>query len=97
MRVLRDSLIEFKLLGVGALDIPVDEWVEGQPSGLKYRVGVTNVLIRASIPSLPYLGYSDTCSFNIQVLDKEAPVIVCQDITVPVGASCDYLFDAGSH
>ncbi|MEL7426454.1 MAG: HYR domain-containing protein, partial [Bacteroidota bacterium] len=85
-----DSLIEFRLLGAGAMNTPLEEWLPGQPSGLKYNVGLTEVLIRASVPSLPMLGFSDTCSFFIRVNDKEAPAIVCQDITVPVGSMCEY-------
>ncbi len=96
-----DSLIEFKLLGAGAMDTALDEWLAGQPSGLKYNVGLTEVLIRASVPALPDLGFSDTCSFFIRVNDKEAPAILCQDITVPVGSMCEYVLtpdrlDAGT-
>jgi subtilisin-like proprotein convertase family protein len=96
-----DSLIEFKLLGDGAMDTALDTWIAGQPSGLMYNVGLTEVLIRTSVPSLPMLGYSDTCSFFIRVNDKEVPAILCQDITVPVGSNCEYVLtpdrlDAGS-
>ncbi len=96
-----DSLIEFKLEGVGAMDVPLDTWIEGQPSGLMYNVGLTKVSIRASIPSIPELGYSEYCTFYIEVLDKEDPEILCQDITVPVGADCEFILtpdrlDAGT-
>jgi hypothetical protein len=96
-----DSLIEFQLIGAGAEGFDTGVWYEGQPSGLMYNVGLTEVLIRASIPSLPGLGYSDNCSFFVQVFDKEDPEILCQDISVPVGANCEYVLtpdriDAGT-
>ena len=97
----QDSLIEYRLEGAGAYGIPSDTWLPGQPSGLMYELGVTKVSMRASIPSQPTLGYSDVCVFHIEILDKEDPEILCQDITVGVGADCDYLLvperlDAGT-
>lgn len=97
----QDSLIEYRLEGAGAYGIPSDTWLPGQPSGLMYQVGLTRVSMRASIPSQPTLGYSDTCIFHIEILDKEDPEILCQDITVGVGADCDYILvperlDAGT-
>lgn len=84
------SLIEFRFSGAGAAGFMNGVWYAGQPSGLMYNVGVTQVQIRASVPNLPGLGYSGTCTFHIEVVDKENPVIVCRDITVPVGANCEY-------
>gem|GEM_PF-745728 len=96
-----DSLIEYRLEGAGAHEIPSNTWLPGQPSGLAYRVGLTKVSMRASIPSQPGLGYSDICIFHVEILDKEGPEILCQDITVGVGADCDYVLiperlDAGT-
>lgn len=95
------SLIEFSFSGAGVVGFTNDVWYAGQPSGLMYNVGVTQVRIRASIPDLPGLGYSETCIFYIEVFDKEDPKVICRDITVPVGASCEYTLlperiDAGS-
>ncbi|WP_284283904.1 DUF7507 domain-containing protein [Portibacter lacus] len=37
-----------------------------------------------------------TCSFDITVLDKEAPIAVCRNVTAIVGADCDAIVDAAS-
>ena len=73
----------------------------GEPQQLSFLLGDTRVEMRASIPSAPLLGYSDTCSFVVRILDKEAPQALCRDLTVSVGASCTYeltpdQLDAGS-
>ena len=85
-----DSLIQFMLAGAGAEGILNDIWVVGQPTGLEYIVGTTKVSMRASIPSLPDVGFSDTCMFWIVVIDKEYPVAVCKDIFVMVDGDCEY-------
>jgi len=85
------SLIQFRFSGAGVAGFTNGVWYPGQPSGRMYQVGITQVQIRASIPGLPALGYSDTCTFHVQVFDKERPAIVCRDITVPVGANCEYI------
>ncbi|MBK8830470.1 MAG: HYR domain-containing protein, partial [Saprospiraceae bacterium] len=85
-----DSLIQYMLTGQGAFGIPNDVWITGQPTGLEYIVGTTKVSMRASIPSLPDIGFSDTCMFWIVVIDKEYPVAVCQDIFVMVDGDCMY-------
>lgn len=85
-----DSLIEFKLLGVGVMDYVVDEWLFGQFSGLMYNVGLMEVLICISVFFLLMLGYFDICFFFICVNDKEILVIFCCDIIVLVGSFCEY-------
>ena len=85
-----DSLIQYMLIGQGAEGIPTDVWLTGQPTGLEYIVGTTQVLMRASIPSLPGVGFSDTCVFWIIVQDKEYPVAVCEDIFVMVDDNCEF-------
>jgi subtilisin-like proprotein convertase family protein len=96
-----DSLIEYRLVGAGAEGVPTDVWIEGEPQQLSFLPGDTRVEMRGSIPSAPILGYSDTCSFVVRILDKEAPQALCRDLTVSVGASCTYeltpeQLDAGS-
>ncbi|MBK9106237.1 MAG: HYR domain-containing protein [Saprospiraceae bacterium] len=85
-----DSLIQYMLTGQGAEGVLNDIWIDGQPTGLEYIVGTTKVSMRASIPSLPGVGFSDTCMFWIVVLDKEYPVAVCKDIFVAVDDNCEF-------
>ncbi|MEL6987111.1 MAG: HYR domain-containing protein, partial [Bacteroidota bacterium] len=89
--------IEFLLEGQGAEGLPLNTWIPGQPSGYEYIVGVTKVNIRA----ISDIGISDTCMFFIEVLDKEVPVAVCQDVQVIVDGDCEFwitpeLVDGGS-
>ena len=91
----QDSLIEYMLEGQGAEGIATGVWIEGQPSGLQYIVGSTTVSLRASIPSQPELGFSDTCTFVIVVEDKEKPEVVCKDIFVEVDDGCSVTITPG--
>jgi len=91
-----DSLIEFRLIGAGVDGFDANVWYTGQPSGLMFNVGLTEVQLRASVPSLPELGFSSVCSFFVQVSDKEDPEILCQDISALVGAGCSYTLTPNS-
>ncbi len=51
---------------------------EGLPSGAIFPLGTTtNTIVVTDLA-----GLTDTCSFNVTVIDDEAPEVVCQDITV---------------
>jgi hypothetical protein len=89
-----DTLYEFMLEGAGADGLANNSWIEGQPLSLAYNVGVTKVSVRASVPGLPALGFSNICTFYVEVLDKQAPDVVCQDLNVNVDDKCSYLLMA---
>ncbi|MCC6840665.1 MAG: HYR domain-containing protein, partial [Flavobacteriales bacterium] len=55
----------------------------GLPSGSVFPTGTTTVSYRATDPS----GLSDSCSFTVTVIDAEAPVISCQNVSVIMDAS----------
>ncbi|MDO8367964.1 MAG: HYR domain-containing protein, partial [Saprospiraceae bacterium] len=78
-----DPVIEYQLSGAGAVGVQNGVWIAGQPSGLQYLVGTTTVRIHA----ISIVGTSSECVFDIIVLDKEAPVAVCQDITITLDAN----------
>ena len=61
-------------------------WTMGQASSLYYPVGTTPVWHRAT----DTVGnISDTCMFNVIVLDKEFPDAVCTPVTVYMSATCE--------
>ncbi|MAO48253.1 MAG: hypothetical protein CL527_05990 [Aequorivita sp.] len=55
----------------------------GLPSGSQFPVGISTVEFTATDVN----GNLSTCSFNITVIDNEAPVAVCQNITIQLDAS----------
>ncbi len=55
----------------------------GDPSGSAFPVGDTTIEFTATDVN----GNSNTCSFIITVEDNEAPVMVCQNITIQLDAS----------
>lgn len=55
----------------------------GLPSGSTFPVGTTTNTFVATDAS----GNTSTCSFNVVVTDAEAPIAVCQDITINLNAS----------
>jgi len=76
---------EYMLSGIGANGVALDTWVPGQPSGLEYEVGITQGMIRYSYEILGVTEFSDTCSFVIDVVDKEAPILMAgipEDMTL---------------
>ncbi|MDA9774118.1 HYR domain-containing protein [Saprospiraceae bacterium] len=81
---------EFMLEGSGTVNEPNGTWINGQPSNLEYNVGVTAVSIRVSAPNDLSLGI-DTCSFVIQVLDKQDPTVICKDIQVVLDGNCEFV------
>ncbi|WP_203293541.1 HYR domain-containing protein [Luteirhabdus pelagi] len=59
------------------------EQTAGLPSGSQFPVGVNTIEFMATDAN----GNSSTCSFTITVNDNEAPVAVCQDITIQLDAN----------
>ncbi|SRX76039.1 HYR domain-containing protein [Aequorivita antarctica] len=55
----------------------------GDPSGSMFPVGTTTIEFTATDVN----GNTNTCSFIITVIDNEAPVAVCQNITIQLDAS----------
>ncbi|MRT17745.1 HYR domain-containing protein [Vitellibacter sp. q18] len=55
----------------------------GDPSGSAFPVGINVIEFTATDVN----GNSNTCSFTITVVDNEAPVAVCQNITIPLDPS----------
>ncbi|QQX78099.1 MULTISPECIES: HYR domain-containing protein [Aequorivita] len=55
----------------------------GLPSGSQFPVGVNTIEFTATDVN----GNSSSCSFTITVTDNEAPVAVCQNITIQLDAS----------
>ncbi|AFL80257.1 HYR domain-containing protein [Aequorivita sublithincola DSM 14238] len=55
----------------------------GDPSGSQFPVGVNTIEFTATDVN----GNSNTCSFTITVIDNEAPVAVCQNITIQLDAN----------
>ncbi|MCW5520262.1 HYR domain-containing protein [Aureitalea sp. L0-47] len=55
----------------------------GLPSGSVFPVGTTTIEFTATDVN----GNTNTCSFDIIVTDDEAPVAVCQDITIQLDAN----------
>ena len=82
-------LIEYQLSGVGAENVTNGVWIVGQPSGLRYKVGTTNVRIRARLGAVGEEGtlISTECNFDIKVLDKQNPNAICKDITIFLDAN----------
>jgi len=54
----------------------------GPPSGSTFPIGVTTITFSATDAS----GNTSTCDFTITVVDNQAPVAVCQDITIELDA-----------
>ena len=88
-------IVQYRLTGVGAMDVDNDIWIVGQPSGLMYNVGVTTVEMRAIVVCGPAdtLFSPTTCSLDIDIRDKQPPTLLCQDITVGVTDMCDYTLE----
>ena len=61
----------------------------GPTTGSVFPIGTTVVEFTATDSS----GNTSTCSFNVTVTDTEAPVVVCQDITVELDANGQYSLD----
>ena len=57
----------------------------GLPSGSQFPVGVTTIEFTATDVN----GNASVCSFTITVTDNEAPMAVCQDITIQLDANGD--------
>lgn len=55
----------------------------GDPTGSMFPVGVTTIEFTATDVN----GNTNTCSFTITVTDNEAPLAVCQNITIQLDAS----------
>ncbi len=55
----------------------------GLPSGSQFPVGINTVEFTATDIN----GNTSTCSFTITVIDNEAPVAVCQNITIQLDAN----------
>ncbi|SRX53805.1 HYR domain-containing protein [Aequorivita sp. CIP111184] len=55
----------------------------GDPSGSQFPVGVNTIEFTATDVN----GNVSTCSFTITVIDNEAPVAVCQNITIQLDAA----------
>ncbi|OAD90138.1 hypothetical protein A7A78_07935 [Aequorivita soesokkakensis] len=55
----------------------------GDPSGSAFPVGVNTIEFTATDVN----GNTNTCSFNITVVDNEAPTMICQNITIQLDAS----------
>ena len=83
---------EYMLQGLGAEGLPLDTWIVGQPSGLPYKVGITDIQIRYNIPSQPALGYSDTCHLVVDVIDKQ-PAELLAGIPADIKLSCEEILD----
>ena len=80
-----DVQFEYLLEGVGVDGIPNNVWLPGQPSGLSYNVGVTDVTMRYQFSLNGEPGISDSCEMVIYVVDKEAPLLTASiptDITI---------------
>jgi len=54
----------------------------GPPSGSNFPIGVTTITFTATDSS----GNTSSCDFTITVVDNQAPVAVCQNITIQLGA-----------
>ncbi len=54
----------------------------GPPSGSTFPIGVTTITFMATDAS----GNTSSCSFTITVVDNQAPVAVCQNITIQLDA-----------
>lgn len=54
----------------------------GPPSGSTFPIGVTTVTFTATDSN----GNTSTCDFTITVVDNQAPLAVCQNITIQLGA-----------
>ncbi|MEM7085250.1 MAG: HYR domain-containing protein [Bacteroidota bacterium] len=63
----------------------------GLPSGSVFPVGTTTNTFIATDPS----GNISTCSFTVTVNDAEAPIAVCQNITIPLDANGNASITAG--
>ena len=89
---LDEPVFQYLLEGVGADGVDIDTWIEGQPSGLEYLVGVTKVNIRYFIDGMEDMGYSDTCMLHVNVLDKEKPILTA-GLPVDMILSCEEVLD----
>ncbi len=54
----------------------------GPPSGSVFPIGVTTITFTATDSS----GNTSSCDFTITVVDNQAPLAVCQNITIQLGA-----------
>ncbi|MCH9661197.1 MAG: HYR domain-containing protein, partial [Bacteroidetes bacterium] len=69
---------------------PAPVQTAGPASGSEFPVGVTTVEFSATDSN----GATSTCSFTVTINDAEAPMAVCQDITVQLDASGQYVMVA---
>ncbi len=71
------------------MTISANTWVNGNPSGLMYAEGITTVTFRIDPNVIPVDGVIDpsTCSFDIEVIDKQTPTTICKDINVYLDAN----------
>ena len=75
------AIANYSALAIDTEDgIITGDIVSTHPSGSTFPVGVTNVTLSVTDSD----GNTSSCNFNVTVLDNEAPVAVCQDITVEV-------------
>ena len=81
-----DVQFEYLLEGVGVDGLPNNVWLPGQPSGLSYNVGVTDVTMRYQFSLNGEPGVSDSCEMVIYVVDKEAPLLTA---SIPVDVTLD--------
>ena len=63
-----------------------DTWVAGHANNLFYDVGLHDIWYRATDTAG---NVSDTCMFQIDVVDKEDPEAVCVPVTVTVDDDCE--------
>ena len=64
-------------------------WVTGQPSGLRFNEDTTTVTFRIDPASIPAGSVIDpgTCDFDIVVIDKQPPSVICRDIDIELDAN----------
>ncbi len=72
------AIVDFNVIGREDCTETTGDLITGQASGTLFPVGTTPVTYQVTDSN----GETATCSFNVTVNDTEAPVAICQDITV---------------